>query len=202
MVGTRSTLLLCFRLNQKNTVSNQLQKKNQKKNLTKDWCKKKLRLGKKFHICSEFPENFPSESWSNLLDYPKGSFSQVMEQFLWPFQAYFFHDLLDFSSIEARVWRPTTCLKMVQNCSMFGGFWMILLPCDARNTICLALFGYFSQNMGLIPGRSWFCNFCMFRYICFQHFWKYLKTCWFSGKSYEDHDLVGNLPSSQENFKL
>ena len=48
-------------------------------------------------------------------------------------------------------------LKMVQNCSMgpmFGAFWMILLPWDARNTTCLALIGYFGQNMGLIPGRS------------------------------------------------
>ena len=36
---------------------------------------------------------------------------------------------------------------------------MILLPWDARNTICLAFEGIFSQNMGLIPGRSWYRNF-------------------------------------------
>ena len=38
---------------------------------------------------------------------------------------------------------------------MFGGFWMILLPWDARKPICLAIIGYFSQNMmELFPGRS------------------------------------------------
>ena len=48
-----------------------------------------MRLGKKIHICSEFPENFLSESWSNILDSPDGSFSQVMEQLFWFFQTYF-----------------------------------------------------------------------------------------------------------------
>ena len=46
---------------------------------------KKWDWGKKFHICSEFPE-ISKQSWSNLLDSPYGSFSQVMEQFFWPFQ--------------------------------------------------------------------------------------------------------------------
>ena len=90
------------------------------------------------------------------------------------------------------VWRPTACLKMVQNCSMgfiFGGFLMILLPLDARYNICLALIGYFSQNMQLllvVPDFEIFNNVCIFRNFCFKHFWKYLKTCWFSGNSYED----------------
>ena len=60
------------------------------------------------------------------------------------------------------VWQPTTCLKMllkmVQN-PMFCAFWMVLLPWDASNTICLELIGHFSQNMGLTPGCSWFCIF-------------------------------------------
>ena len=70
-------------------------------------------------------------------------------------------------------------------------FWRILLPWDAKNTICLALIGYFSQNMGLIHGRSLFSNFffpifCIFRNFCSKLFWKYLKNGWFSGKSYEN----------------
>ena len=61
-------------------------------------------------------------------------------------------------------------------------FWMVLLPWDARNTICLALIGYFSQNIGLflvVPGRFFF-------EISFKDFWKYLKTYWFSGKIYKN----------------
>ena len=33
-------------------------------------------------------------------------------------------------------------------------FWMIVLPWDARNAICIGLIGYFSQNMGLFLGLS------------------------------------------------
>ena len=59
-------------------------------------------------------------------------------------------------------------LKMVQNCSNVWCFWMILLPWDERNTICLALKGYFSQNMGLIPAGFWFCIFFYFSKFLFQ----------------------------------
>ena len=36
--------------------------------------------------------NFQSKSWSNLLGCHHGSFSQVIEHFFWPFQAYFVND--------------------------------------------------------------------------------------------------------------
>ena len=70
------------------------------------------------------------------------------------------------------VWWPTTCLKMllkmVQNCSIapiFGGLWRVLLPFCY---ICLALIGYFCQNMWFIPGRFWYCNF--WQSLCFSKF--------------------------------
>ena len=83
---------------------------------------------------------------------------------------------------------------------------MILLTWDARNAICLAHLEYFSQNMGLIPGRSWFCNFFL-QFLYFSEIFfsniseniskpvgileKAMKTC-----------FVANLPSFQENFSL
>ena len=82
---------------------------------------------------------------------------------------------------------------MAQNClinPMFGGFWMVLLTWDARNTICLAFIGYFSQNMvfnswSLLFLRYFLNIFSIFRNCSSKHFWKYLKICLFSGKSYE-----------------
>ena len=136
--------------------------------------KKKMRLGKKIPYLFRISWKFLSKSWSNRLDGPCGSFSQVMEQFSGlskPISPTYF--LIGFH--RNWVWRPTTCLKMllkmVQNCSIapiFDGFWRVLLPWDARNNICLALI---CQNMGFIPGRFWLCNFCVFRFL-FQTFLK------------------------------
>ena len=78
---------------------------------------------------------------------------------------------------------------------------MILLPWDARNTICLALIGYFSQNMGLVPGRSWFCNF-LYSSNQFQTFFENIsKTVGSLEKAINTH-FVWNLSSFQENFKF
>ena len=128
---------------------------------SKDWWQKN-ETGKKIPYLFRISWKFRSKSWSNCLDGPCGSFSQVMEQFFGfskPISPTYF--LTGFH--QNWVWRPATCLKMllkmVRNCSMvpmFGVFWMILLPWNARNIICLALTRYFSQNIGLIPGRSWF----------------------------------------------
>ena len=107
---------------------------------------------KKIHVCSEF-WIFLSKPWSNRLIAPMDH-SVKLQNIFWPFSKpissmYFltcFH--------QSWVWWPTTCLKMllkmVQNRSMgpyVWCFWIIFLPWDARNTICLALIGYFSQNM-------------------------------------------------------
>ena len=53
------------------------------------------------------------KSRSNLLDCSYGSFSQVMEQLFWLFKTYFSNVTFWLVSIESRVWRPTTCLKML-----------------------------------------------------------------------------------------
>ena len=75
---------------------------------------------------------------------------------------------------------------------------MILLPWDARNTICLALIGYFSQKHGV---NSWSFLISQFFAIFVSNIFeniskpvgfleKAMKTC-----------FVANLPSFQENFK-
>ena len=172
---------------------------------------KKNETGKKIHICSEFPEFFKANRCQTFLIAPMDHSVKLWNKNFWPISLIYF--LTGFH--RSWVWRPTTCLKMVlkmvQNClmgPMFGVFWIILLPWDARNTICLELIGYFSQNTGLIPGRSWFCNFFSSNFVFFEflfqtflkilqilyfsiflfqtsRFWKYPKTCWFSGKSYQ-----------------
>ena len=53
-------------------------------------------------------------------------------------------------------------LKWYKTVQMFGGFWMIMLPWDARNTICLALLGYFSQKHVL---RNFFRTFVFFEIV-------------------------------------
>ena len=84
---------------------------------------------------------------------------------------------------------------------------MILLTWDARNAICPALIGDFSQNIGLTPGYSWFCIFLQFWYFGILVFFvlnifeniskpvgfikKAINTC-----------FIAKLPSFQENFKL
>ena len=141
--------------------------------------------------------NFQSKSWSNPLDSPHGSFSQVTEHFSCPFQAYFSNVLFDrFPSKLSLTTKPLAwkcCLKWYKTAqwALYWCFWMILLPWNAKETICLALIRYFSQNMELIPGRFWFCIFFFTFFVFFEIFvsnifWKYLNTCWFSGKSYEN----------------
>ena len=100
-----------------------------------------------------------SSYWTNVLAFP----SPFLQCISWP------------ASIEGEfddqplAWK--CCFKMAQNCSMgFGVFRWFLLPWDARNTICLGLIGYFSQNIGLIPGRSWFCIFFTI-FVFFERTW-------------------------------
>ena len=83
---------------------------------------------------------------------------------------------------------------------MFGVFGMTLLPWDARNTICLALIGYFSQNMELIPGRFWF-FFVFFEISVLNIFENISKPVGFMKKAMNTC-IVANLPSFQENCKL
>ena len=133
---------------------------------------KKNETGKNFPSFFKISWKFPSQSWSNLLDSSYGSFSQVMEQLFSAFPSLFLKRVLfdwfpSKPSLRTKHLPGKCCFKMVQNCSMFGVFWMILLPWDARNAICLALIGYFSQDMGFIPGRSRFRN-------CFYNFSKFL----------------------------
>ena len=80
---------------------------------------------------------------------------------------------------------------------------MILLPWDARNTISLALLGYFSQNVGITSGSSWFCEkfegfFFEVVSDIFENISKYVGFLEKAIKTY----FVENLPSFQENFKL
>ena len=146
---------------------------------------KKNETGKKIPYLFRISWNFLSKSWSNRLDGPCGSFSQVMKQFFGlskPISPMYF--LTGFH--RNWVWRPTTCLKMllkmVQNCSIapiFDGFWRVLLPWYARNNICLALIGYLCQNMGFIPARFWFCNFWQFLFffeIFFSNIFENIST--------------------------
>ena len=165
----------------------------------------KNETGKKIPHLFRISWNLLSKSWSNLLDSPYGSFSQVMEQLFWPFLAYFSNVLFDRFPSKLSLTTNHLLENVAKNATkLFNGpyvwcFWMILLPWDARNTICLALIGYFSQNTGLIPGRSWFCiffyNFCVFIEIFVSNIFENIsKPVGFLEKAMNTC-FVANLPS-------
>ena len=80
----------------------------------------------------------------------------------------------------------------------FGVFWMVLLTWDARNAICLALIGYFSQKRGLISDHYGFCNF--FTILVPNIFENISKTVAFLGKVIKIY-FVDNLSRFQENIE-
>ena len=139
-----------------------------------------MRLGKKYNICSEFPGNFLSKSWSNLLDIsPYGSFSQVMEQFFglfMPISPMFGR----FRSQLSLTTNPLLENVASNGTKLFNGpdvwcFWMVLLPWDAKNTICLALIGYLVRIWGwflVVPDFAIFSQFLYFSKFLFQTFLK------------------------------
>ena len=153
-----------------------------------------------FRISSKFL----NKSWSHLLDTP---LCIIQSSYLWNNSLAFPSLLVQCTGFDRRrVWWPNTCcLKWSKNCSMglmFGGFWMVLLPLDARNTICLELIGYFSQNKELIPtySRSWFRNFVLI-YISqflFQTFLKISQSLLVFLEEAMKTCFVANLSSFQE----
>ena len=124
---------------------------------------------KYFSLCSKFPENFPSKSWSNLLDGPCGSFNGThFLSFLSPFLPCASWPVSIEAEFDDQTLSRKCSFKMVQNCSMgpmFGGF--VTLGCEARPFV-LALIGYFGQNMGLIPGHYWFCQKIFTIFVFFE----------------------------------
>ena len=137
-----------------------------------------MRLGKIIPYLFGISWIFPSKSWANLLDWTYGSFSQVMEQFfglskpISPMYTFWPVSIETELDDQPLAWK--CCIQMVQNCSMgpmFGVFvgWFCY-PGMQETPFVLHSKG--NQNVGFIPGCSWFCIFLIFHEIFFQTFLK------------------------------
>ena len=134
----------------------------------------KNETGKKLHVCSEFLENFKANRGQTFLIVPMDHSVKLLNNFFSAFPSLFLQCTFWPVSVEAEfddqplAWK--CCLKWYKTvqwalCLVFLDDFD--LPWDARNTICLALIGYFSQNMGLIPGRFWFPHFFFYNFLKF-----------------------------------
>ena len=158
----------------------------------KDWCKK-IWLRKKIPYLFRISWKFSiSKSCSNLLNSSYGIIQSSYGTIFSAFPSLFLQCTFLTGFYRSWVYWPTICLKMllkmVQNCSMRPYVWrfrMVLLPWDARNTICLALIEYFSQNMVISDFATFFLQFLYFSKFLFQTFFKisqnllvFLKKLW------------------------
>ena len=89
---------------------------------------------------------------------------------------------------------------------MIDGFWMVLLPWDARNNICLALigseYGVKSWSFLILPFFTIFVFFEIFVSIIFENISTPVCFVAYYTKKAMRTCFVANLPSFQKNFKL